>query len=295
MNELCKFMRRQSVGDPSVNCARTGSLRTSFVGGRSYGASYWTSTEKDSPYGMSYIILNFDTGDPQQAMQTGSYAYVRPIRAFGAQKPPTTTSTSSTTTTTMVSMQCGTSGRRADGSTCRIGDIGPAGGVVIVASNRVIDAVGGVSAGGRFLEAAPATWSSCTQSCELSYRACNDRTIGATATEIGTGAANTLKIRDCGNPLLNIANYTLDLSLTNGSAVFDDWFMPSRDEAAAMFTLRAALGGLRRDQAVWSSSEIDEVGLRLTNAWAISMFDGSAVKAAKWYFSALLRPVRAFG
>lgn len=87
MNEVCKFMRGQAVGDPAVSCNNSGSLRTPFVGGRLSGAAYWTSTEAASRYGTSTLVMNMDTGATVPAQDVNSVAHIRPIRAFGVLKP----------------------------------------------------------------------------------------------------------------------------------------------------------------------------------------------------------------
>ena len=289
-------MRRQSVGDPSVACTNAGSLRAPFVGGRTYGADYWTSTEQGSMYGQQNFTINMDTAVVNRFMQGGSYQYARPIRAFGPVKPPTTTSTSSTTSTTVMSQVCNNTGKRPDGTTCQVGDIGPAGGIIIVASPTAIDATPGVSAGGRFLEAAPANWTTGSLlNSNVPLNACNDRTIGATETGVGGGAANTAKLQQCGGGASNIATWVVNFSLANGGAAFDDWFIPSRDEALPMAALRVKMGSLKTTDYVWTSSEIDEPGVARATAWIVSAYDGSAVPGQKLWYSGILRPVRAFG
>ena len=175
-----------------------------------------------------------------------------------------------------------------------MGDIGPAGGTVILSSPTAINAVAGVSAGGRFIEAAPAAWTTASmKDSAMPFGGCYDRTTGANATAVGSGAANTQRIAACGK--YSIGQLALDLIVTNGSASFDDWFVPSRDEAVGIAAQRVRVGGLKRDGYVWTSSEIEEVVNNYRAAWVISMFDGAAAKGQKNFYSAVLRPVRAFG
>ena len=296
MNEVCKFMRRQVTGDGAVNCNNSGSLRAPFQVARIGGANYWTSTEVDTRNGLAIQSMNLDNGTASTVMQTSGSQYVRPIRAFGSQKPPTTTSTSSTTTTTVPSQACSSLGKHADGTPCRVGDIGPAGGVVFYAGSTPINAVAGISNGGRYLEAAPLAWTPYSaRSSEIPLGACVDRLAGATAAAIGNGAANTTKLKDCGGGASNLGQFVVDLTTTNGGSNFDDWFIPSRDEAMLMAPFRVQLDGLRKDQYIWSSTEVDEPITRIGNNWAVSMFDGATARAAKNWYAAVVRPVRAFG
>lgn len=101
------------------------------------------------------------------------------------QAPKQTTKESTTTTKPVTTSACATTG------VCAIGDIGPSGGIVFYVSDKPINAVPGISAGGKYLEAAPSDTS-------LLSAWCNDTTNPITlpgstfSSAIGSGALNTL-------------------------------------------------------------------------------------------------------
>ena len=83
LNELCKYARGQTTGNPKVACDGSGTLKTgtaNYLGGfvGNVYDSYWSSTE----YGGDYArVQSFDSGYLNlTAKHFGGY--VRPIRAF---------------------------------------------------------------------------------------------------------------------------------------------------------------------------------------------------------------------
>ncbi len=127
------------------------------------------------------------------------------------------------------------------------GDIGPAGGLIFYVNPNV------EADGWRYLEAAPfdqsagATWG------------CFRRAIaGARGTAIGTGKQNTADIlAGCSEPG-SAAHLCAGLTLNGVS----DWFLPSRDELAAMYRALRATGaadfrdaGLSDNVSYWTSSQ----------------------------------------
>jgi DUF1680 family protein len=127
------------------------------------------------------------------------------------------------------------------------GDIGPAGGFIFyVNPNYARD-------GWRYLEAAPFDQSSGAK------WGCFRRAIeGARGTAIGTGLQNTREIVAACADRDNAASLCASLSL-NG---FADWFLPSRDELAAMYTNLKARGvsdfgtrGIADNFSYWTSTQ----------------------------------------
>jgi hypothetical protein len=188
--------------------------------------------------------------------------------------------------TTVVAAPDGSAGRTcAAGGTCRVGDTGPAGGLVFSVSAQPVDAASGIGRGGVYLEAAPADTGTRPAWCVGSPTS----TVYDTA--VGSGAANTVVLLGC----------------TDGAAVeaaayahagFDDWFLPSKDELDLMYrNLRSAtpsLGGFE-DGPYWSSSQAT-----VNFVWAQMFADGrqgqTSRNAASLYRTSgcLVRPVRAF-
>ena len=127
------------------------------------------------------------------------------------------------------------------------GDIGPAGGLIFyVNPNYARD-------GWRYLEAAPFD-----QSAGAKW-GCFRRAIeGARGTAIGTGLQNTKEIVDACGDRDNAASLCSSLNL-NG---FADWFLPSRDELAAMYSNLKAKGvsdfgtrGVADNFSYWTSTQ----------------------------------------
>jgi len=77
-------------------------------------------------------------------------------------------------------------------------------------------------------------------------------TTGATATALGTGAANTTTI---------VTNqgagaYAASACLNYTSGTYDDWYLPSKDELHKLFLNGVAIGNFYTDIFYWSSSEV---------------------------------------
>ena len=143
----------------------------------------------------------------------------------------------------------------ASGGTCQIGDTGPGGGKVFYVSGSAINAVSGISSGGIYLEMAPATFSKTTFNwCEGPGNPYTTL-FGASATTIGSGAANTkIMIDNCtGGAGVEAVNLTL-----GGKS---DWFLPSYSELIEIYNQRNMLGLGSGEAAAgylyWSSTEAD--------------------------------------
>jgi uncharacterized repeat protein (TIGR02543 family) len=141
----------------------------------------------------------------------------------------------------------------AAGGTCQVGDIGPGGGKVFYVSGTSINSLPGISSGGIYLEMAPSTFSKTTYNwCEGSGNPYTTL-FGASATTIGSGAANTkIMIDNCtGGAGVQAANLTL-----GGKS---DWFLPSYNELVEIYNLRTMLGlGTGKYASTylyWSSTE----------------------------------------
>jgi hypothetical protein len=141
----------------------------------------------------------------------------------------------------------------AQGGVCQVGDTGPAGGKVFYVSSSVINAVDGISAGGTYLEIAPATFSKTTFNWCEGPGTPYTTLIGASTTTIGSGAANTkIMIDNCtGGAGVSAANLTF-----GGKS---DWFLPSYSELVQIYGQRVMLGlGAGQSAAgfvYWSSTE----------------------------------------
>jgi uncharacterized repeat protein (TIGR02543 family) len=125
-----------------------------------------------------------------------------------------------------------------DGSA--IGKVGPAGGFVFHDK-------GSVSNGWRYLEAAPVNQASSV------WSNVNAAAMGGAGTAIGTGAFNSILTMKQAGHASSAAQVCDAYSTTYDSIVYDDWFLPSKDEVnAAHSNLSATDFDIG---AYWSSSE----------------------------------------
>jgi hypothetical protein len=125
---------------------------------------------------------------------------------------------------------------------------------------------GGGSTGTSGLVATLSLGSNCNWGCE------GTDIPGATATAIGTGAANTVAIVNACNQSNIAAKLASDL--TEGG--YSDWYLPSYDELYQLYVNRNAIGGFGGEVEFWSSTQFNS-----TNAYAIFLFDGSWRTPAK--------------
>jgi hypothetical protein len=112
----------------------------------------------------------------------------------------------------------------------------------------------------------------------------NDSTsLGVTATGIGSGMANTTTadFTCTSGAIQEAANYT-----NNG---ISDWFLPSKDELAQLYTNRSVIGSYS-SSSFWSSSEYDGSSAHAHNLSSNYISDTGIPKS----YSYFLRPVRAF-
>jgi hypothetical protein len=82
LNELCKYARGQTTGDPKVACNSTGTLKTGTandLGG--FRALYWSSSEAAATVAWN---RSFNSGAVGSGNKNTGTIWVRPIRAFGA-------------------------------------------------------------------------------------------------------------------------------------------------------------------------------------------------------------------
>ncbi|MEA5029130.1 MAG: caspase family protein [Sphaerochaeta associata] len=166
----------------------------------------------------------------------------------------------------------------------KIGDTGPAGGYIFYNKGYYSD-------GWRYLEAAPAEYEF-EEKVWGGYRT----EVGGTATTIGSGKSNTEKIvAKFGNaePMSNKTDYAAkvcaDLVVTKNGVVYDDWFLPSKDELNLIYlNLKdQGLGGVY-GVYYWSSSEGSA-----DYAWNQHWYNGGQDGNGR-YDGNRVRPVRAF-
>jgi hypothetical protein len=148
-----------------------------------------------------------------------------------------------------------------------------------------------------YLEAAPARWNggaseptrTWAQATPFNYQGTTVPGNGATATAIGWGYRNTRAIVAQGNTdtATSAAALADSHTVTVSGVVYDDWYLPSKDELNQLYLQRATVGGFVGDH-YWSSSE-GSADTALYQRFS-SGLQGGAPK--EWTYS--VRPVRAF-
>jgi hypothetical protein len=162
--------------------------------------------------------------------------------------------------------------------TYKVGDFGPAGGIVFYDK-------GTFSAGWRYLEAAP------PETEFIAQWGAYEKTVGGTGTSVGVGKRNTQVIME----FLQRQGETGRAAQLCAALNFDgfkDWFLPSRDELNLMYTnlKTKGLGGFS-DNWYWSSSEY--LKYLSTHAWVQRFSDGNQDAYYK-HHTGSVRAVRAF-
>ena len=136
----------------------------------------------------------------------------------------------------------------AQGGICLVGETGPAGGIVIYVGSSTINQVTGISAGGKYLEAAPAGFTTETFSWCNGPNNGNTTLIGANNASLGAGASNTaMMVEKCSTGAGNVA----EAYSKNG---YLDWFLPSTAELQYLNSQKVAIG-LNLNGIYWGSNE----------------------------------------
>jgi hypothetical protein len=111
-------------------------------------------------------------------------------------------------------------------------------------------------------------------------------TIGATATALGTGFANTNAII----AIQGTGSYAASVARNHTEGGYTDWYLPSKDELEKLRINKNAIGGFGGD---WYYSSSENTGTSPATAWLIGNSSGTwwpNVKHEAWS----VRPVRAF-
>ena len=160
----------------------------------------------------------------------------------------------------------------------KFGEAGPAGGIVFYDK-------GSVSAGWRYLEAAPSD-----QSAGIQWYNGSNIDI-KTGTAVGTGRANT----DAIIAAQGSGSYAATLCKNLNTGGFSDWFLPSKDELDLMYKnlKKAGLGGFGEGW-LWSSSQSIGNVYGYSIAWIQQFSDGIQTTYGYKINECSVRAVRAF-
>jgi Skp family chaperone for outer membrane proteins len=169
----------------------------------------------------------------------------------------------------------------AEGGICSVGETGPAGGIVIYVGASTINVATGISTGGKYLEAAPAGFSTTTYNWCDGTNSGNTTLIGADSASLGGGASNTAKlVEKCLTGAGNVA-------ATYSKNGYSDWFLPSTAELNLLNSQKVAIG-LNLNGIYWGSNET------LTFAAAALVTVNNAVGDLNKEELTTLWPIRAF-
>ena len=174
-------------------------------------------------------------------------------------------------------------------SALAIGETGPGNGIVFYYSEAGFSCGPNLSSTCNYLEAAPNPWSNESEDPQITWSTLANHEIavtGADDTNIGTGYKNSLAIANqSGNLWATTAALVAREYFGGGKS---DWYLPSKDELALLFTKRSTIGGFITSDNYWSSSEIENNG-----AWNQSFSIGQQGGNGKFDTRAV-RPIRAF-
>jgi hypothetical protein len=174
--------------------------------------------------------------------------------------------------------------KSGEAKTYKIGDIGPAGGIIFYDKGSDSKADGKADSW-RYLEAAPA---------EIEFTAewgSYNFNVSGTGLTIGSGKANTQLIVER-LKTLGESKCAAQLCVKLNHKGFTDWFLPSKDELDLMYKnlKQKNLGKFGTEISYWSSSQANS-----ECAWYQSFANGKQYNYGNYTYNAfLVRAIRAF-
>jgi hypothetical protein len=266
------------------------SLQESLTPGTYFDTMTVTDTLGQSTYlPFSFKVAKADTltvyvDTPTALNYTGSQANFTPtIKSLGAVGLESGTAFSAPIRFKPGGTSCATGGY------CRVGDIGPAGGVIFIDTSTA-------SSDGRIYEAAPQNWTGSDDLASIGAF-CIGTAASANITngsQVGIGWGDTLTANFDAGCTGGAVQVAADLVL-NG---YSDWFVPSENEGVQLIAARNQAGLLQigntwttGNWGYWTSTESSASVVRIMGnvpVWGIG--NGDKGQALKF----MLRPVRAF-
>jgi len=175
--------------------------------------------------------------------------------------------------------------------TYNVGDTGPGGGKIFYVADTSFSCGPTLNLSCNYLEAAPPLWNAGGADPGLTWAQSTYFTtsVGGTETGIGLGFQNTRAIILQGNTdtATSAAALADAYTVTVSDVVYDDWYLPSKNELNNLRDKRVTVGGFA-NYYYWSSSQYNA-----SNAWShnFSQVSPTAVgKNGPFY----IRPIRAF-
>ena len=230
------------------------------------------------------LTIFIDT--PTALNYTGNRALFTPtVKTIGAVGLESGTAISTTVRFKPAGTTCATGGY------CRVGDLGPGGGIVFIDTSTT-------SSDGRIYEVAPQNWSGSDDLSTVgTFCSNNSSTIGSTQIGIGWGETNTnlAKTACLGGAVGRVNTFN-----SSNSTGYSDWFIPSRNEGIELAKV-AATAGLLNIGSNWSTGNWGYWGSTEVNSSTMSsighvgpLFNGTSNVLKSESTKNMVRPVRAF-
>lgn len=164
------------------------------------------------------------------------------------------------------------------GGSCKVGDLGPGGGVVFYVADSK-------QSWGKYLEAGPNSWEGGYADPAIMW--CTHKSLKIVGQpSVGSGSSNTsASIAECPYGAAERAR-----AYRGGGK--SDWFLPSRDELHQLYLNRLKVGGFS-GEFYWSSSNVGSSGNYGDFFWSQNIGTGQG-GFHEVYRTMLVRPVRAF-
>lgn len=162
------------------------------------------------------------------------------------------------------------------GGTCKVGDLGPGGGVVFYVADSE-------QSWGKYLEAASNSWDGGSADPAIIWCARRNKAINiVTLSSIGSGSSNTTaSIAECPYGAAERAR-----AYRGGGK--SDWFLASRDELHQLYLNRARVGGFY-ENCYWSSTLSNPEEVAVCQMFAMGQSSGGSTFSLNF-----VRPIRAF-
>ena len=182
-----------------------------------------------------------------------------------------------------------------------VGDTGPGGGKIFYVATTPFACGPTRSASCTYLEAAPNGWQGAgatndeNPDTNRTWSPEGQRTAVIAPEEgIGWGYKHSVTIAALAgsNTTNSAATLARSYSVLIGSTVYNDWFLPSKDELNEMFLQRTTIGlSVRPYISSTDNTNIDNV---TSAAFSQSMNNGAVIPDAYKYYADFVRPIRAF-
>jgi hypothetical protein len=250
--------RPVTVGSLRVSAATAGTV---WLDGSQRGtvAAGGSLTLSEVPAGSRRLEIRYADGKSETSTATVSAGGAAVAVAFSYQPVPPSPAPASIQSV---------SGLQA---TYKVGDRGPAGGIVFYDKRNISD-------GWRYLEA----WTA-DESGTYQWKTSQTNSFG-TDIQIGTGMMNTRAMAGSDHPAAQVAR-----NARHGG--YSDWFLPSLNELKLLYEEKKTIGGFASAN-YWSSSGGN--GAHDTRAWRVSFFNGYQNTNSNKDSKLRVRVVRAF-